>query len=185
MKVTYRMQEVELFSIPLLWSAFRLIHPFRGFTGNRRVSHPVMGRLLAFGRSPAGTAPRHLGLFPPFGRASIDRRQRLRFGLRSSGTALHFLPFRHSVPRSRGFHRALTPGIPGAFPQCGRSEQLPLPKADASQNGFHPAYALSCKMAWRNSFFLCGCQGALERPFACSGSAAGSAFPLSLPTRIE
>ena len=172
-------------SIPLLGSAFRLIHPFRGFTGNRRVSHPVMGRLLAFGRSPAGTAPRHLGLFPPFGRASIDRRQRLRFGLRSSGTALHFLPFRHSVPRSRGFHRALTPGIPGAFPQCGRSEQLPLPKADASQNGFHPAYALSCKMAWRNSFFLCGCQGALERPFACSGSAAGSAFPLSLPTRIE
>ena len=30
--------------------------------------------------------------------------------------------------------------------------QLPLPKAGASQNGFHPAYALSCGKAWRNSF---------------------------------
>ena len=32
------------FSIPRLGPAFRRIHPFRGFTGNRRVSHPVKGR---------------------------------------------------------------------------------------------------------------------------------------------
>ena len=39
-----RMQEDEQSSIPLLGSAFCLIRPFRGFTGNRRVSLPVKGR---------------------------------------------------------------------------------------------------------------------------------------------
>ena len=53
-------------------------------------------------RSPADTTPRHSGLFPPFGRASIDRRRRPRFGLRSSGTALHFLPFGIPLPARAG-----------------------------------------------------------------------------------
>ena len=44
-------------------------------------------------------------------------------------------------------------GYPHRFSPMRAFRQLPLPKADASQNGFHPAYALSCKMAWRNSFF--------------------------------
>ena len=50
-------------------------------------------------------------------------------------------------------------GYPRPFSPMRAFRQLPLPKADASQNGFHPVYALSCRMAWRNS--LCfGCQDA-------------------------
>ena len=120
------------------------------------------GLKLVFGRSPAGTAPRHFGLFPPFGRASIDRRQRLRFGLRSSGTALHFLLFRaFRWPLARPL-QGTGAGYPRRFSPMRAFRQLHLPKADASQNGFHPAYALSCQMAWRNSFLLCGFQDAQE-----------------------
>lgn len=42
-------------------------------------------------------------------------------------------------------------GYPRRFSPMRTFQQLPLLKADASQNGFHPAYALSCRMAWRNS----------------------------------
>ena len=42
-------------------------------------------------------------------------------------------------------------GYPRRFSPMRAFRQLPLPKADASQNGFHPALALSCRMAWRNS----------------------------------
>ena len=43
-------------------------------------------------------------------------------------------------------------GYPRRFSPMRAFRQLPLPKACASQNGFHPAYALRCKMVWRNSF---------------------------------
>ena len=45
-------------------------------------------------------------------------------------------------------------GYPRRFSPMRAFRQLPLPKADASQNGFHPAYALSCGIAWRNSLSL-------------------------------
>ncbi len=101
--------------------------------------------------SPTGTTPWHFGLFPPFGRASINRRQILRFGSHSSGTALHFL--HSSIPGSAhtdptGYSHRVSPVL---FPNAGISDNFQLSKADASQNGFHPAYALSCRMAWRNS----------------------------------
>ena len=49
---------------------------------------------------------------------------------------------------SQGTHA----GYPRPFSPMRAFRQLPLPKADASQNGFHPAYALSCRIARRNSF---------------------------------
>ncbi len=80
-------------------------------------------------------------------------------------------PAQHCIFRLSAFRPPLTrvpqgtdDGYPHCFSPMRAFRQLPLPKADASQNGFHPVYALSCKMAWRNSFLLCGFQGALEEP---------------------
>lgn len=102
-------------SIPLLGQAFHLIRPFRDFTGNRVLQSSqqwAVDRLSD--RSPAGTTPRHAGLFPPFGRASISRRQMLRFGLHPSGTTPHFSP--SDVPanaraRATGHWRRVSPAL--------------------------------------------------------------------------
>ena len=58
------------------------------------------------------------------------------------------------------FRRPLTrvpQGTDSRYPRCFSPmrtfRRLPPPKVCASQNGFHPAYALSCKMAWRNSLY--------------------------------
>lgn len=112
--------------------------------------------------SPAGTTPRHSGLFPPFGRASINRRQTLRLGLRSSGTAPHFLPVGIPVSRSRVIPQGTGTGYPRRFSPMQAFRQLPLPKASASQNGFHPAYALRSGITRRNSlqYSLFNFQGA-------------------------
>ena len=56
--------------------------------------------------------------------------------------------FRRPLARvSQGTHA----GYPLRFSPMRTFRHLPMPKADASQNGFHPAYALSCGLAWRNS----------------------------------
>lgn len=96
-------------------------------------------------------------------------------------------PAQHCIFRLSAFRPPLTrvpqgtdDGYPHRFSPMRAFRQLPLPKADASQNGFHPAYALSCKMAWRNSFLLCGYQDALEGACGLLRSAGGirvSVFP--------
>ena len=103
-------------------------------------SLPVKGDPSASGirLSPAGTTPRHSGLFPPFGRASISRRQTLRLGLHSSGTAPHFLPVGIPVPARAWYHRALAPGIPGAFPQCRHSDSFHCRKLPPLRTVFIP-----------------------------------------------
>ena len=108
------------FPIPLPGSVIRLIRPFRGFTGDRLAQSSRKGRSLhkVIHLSPAGTTPRHSGLFPPFGRASIDRRQRLRLGSRSSGTALHFLPLGIPSPARAGFTGHSRRVSPSLFPNA-------------------------------------------------------------------
>lgn len=82
-------------------------------------------------------------------------------------------PARHCIFCLSAFCHPLTrvpqgtgSGYPRGFSLMRAFRQLPLPKADASQNGFHPAYALSCKMAWRNSLFA-------MRLSRCAGGACG------------
>ena len=43
-------------------------------------------------------------------------------------------------------------GYPRRFSPMRTFRLFRQPKVDASQSGFHPVYALSCRMAWRDSF---------------------------------
>ena len=140
-----------MFSIPLLGSVLRLIRPFRSFTGNRRVRHPVNGPITRFSAALLRAPPRGItghSLLPG---------GRLLTGGRDCAL-VRVPPARHCIFCLSAFLLPIARGVKGTgtgYPRCFSPmrvfRQLPLPKTDASQNGFHPAYALSCSMAWRSS----------------------------------
>ena len=118
------------FSIPLPGSVIRLIRPFRGFTGDRLVQSSRKGRSLHKVITSLLRAPPH-GI-PGY---SLLSGGRLLAGDRHCALIC--------IPPAR--HRIFCPSAFRSF------RQLPLPKASASQSGFHPAYALRSRMSRRNS----------------------------------
>ena len=148
---------------PLLGSAFRLIRPFRSLTGNRRVSLPGTERY---------PTPSTLLQAPPCGIPgySLLSGGRL-FACGGSFALVRVLPARHCIFCLLAFRGRLAPapqgthaGYPRRFSPMRAFQQLPLPKAVVSRNGFHPAYAPSCRMVWRN-------------PLSCLKLSISAAFP--------
>ena len=140
------------FSIPLPGSVIRLIRPFQGFTGARLVQSSRKGRSLhkvitSLLRAPPRGIPGY----------SLLSGGRLLAGDRHCAL-ICVPPARHRILCLSAFRYMLThipqgtgTGYPRRFSPMQAFRQLPLPKASASQSGFHPAYALRSRMSRRNS----------------------------------